>query len=234
MKRLYTLFAFVALACGVMGAQNLQFIIGGPNGTPIAPGETVVNNNISVQDYGQDGKDVVLDPQLYIKSDATTKVTIRAVCTTGQMVMMCAGGDCVGGTDIEKPNVQLTANTPLNLEFEYKKSFYTPDGEVDKNITTHFSAFPVLNPQAVTEFILIQNSDDAKVTLLQTDKGIRYANGRIEYKSDAPGIFQLFDSEGREMIHKFVSGNGYVSVDNLKTGIYLYKIADRSGKIYIP
>lgn len=113
MKQIY-LFVFMTLLGLTARAQELTFYIGD---TKIEPKSTIYFNDIKIVEASE-GVDYTMAPKLSIASDADATVNIKAACTSGQKIQLCAGGLCEMGTTVEKKDISLKAATKQDLQFE--------------------------------------------------------------------------------------------------------------------
>ncbi len=229
MKKIYMLAAAAILAAGAQ-AQTLSFTL---EGTPIVPGSKVSFNDGNVD--LENGEWEYL-PEIMLSSDINGNVNLVATCTTGQNIMVCCGGTCTPGTRVEKNNLQLTAGTPLNIEFHYMG--YAEDFDnikVPENVTTEISAEYVGNPASKVEFVLVCNSTEGGSVIGVYEKAAQLTsvNGSLEYSVEDSCTLALYSQAGERVLTTEVEGNGAISTVGLAKGVYVYTLGTKSGKLIV-
>lgn len=181
----------------------------------------------TITDYELSGYKI--DPELSVISTEDTEAIITAQCTSGQKIQMCAGGQCVTNTTVSK-TVELKANTPLELQFEYLDMSLANPADMPKNITTIITVEDI----KAQSYTIVLNADGSGIAaVVDGDRNVAYANGELIYNVSKPGILTLCDANGRMVFDAAVSGNGSISLANLAKGIYIYRLGHSAGKILV-
>ena len=226
MKKLYSFLALSMLALASQAA-DLKFWIGS---TEITPGQTVTYNKVETDDLGGT-YEVKMAPSVYVSSSTANTLTITAVCTSGQFVNMCCGGQCKSGTTVVKDNISVAANQKLNLDFDWIE--YFDDLSALPVITTDFTA---TDGSASASFKLVMDPATSSLTLIETGDAISYGPEGISYFASAPSQLSLYSITGAQVLSTRVDGQGTISTHSLRPGLYIYSLRGAvklTGKIYV-
>lgn len=223
---------FLLLLAGVSAylsadAIELTFWMGNQK---ITPNQTVKFTDIEIVTYDEDGyKEVKMDPHISLDTDIySSDIKIKATCTSGQSIQMCAGGTCHGGESVTKENVTVRPSQKLDLGFDYTGEF-----DLDEQIPT---VVTVIEAEDVTEsgskvqFIIEMGEKGASVSTIEVCDEIKAVEGGIAYKSDGNSDLKVVNIVGITVYSATVCGEGFI---NLPKGLYVYTFGNRSGKIYI-
>lgn len=223
MKKIYIL-----LAAGMMAAAaNAQTVNFTQNGNVIPNGSELEFNDAEIDPFGG----ITINPQIYIVSDENTEIDVRAICTTGQKIQLCAGGDCVAGTGVKKPNVSLTAGVPLDTKFEY---VYTPGEEKPKVVISELYVDLSSDPgEPITAITIVMDVESASVSVLEADDNFSYVDGELRYNVPTPCDAMIYDATGKCVYKANVCGLGVISTSDLSSGTYIYKFGKKGGKILV-
>lgn len=225
MKKFLTVIAALAL-CFTAQARGLKFYIGDQE---ITPGTTVYFNDIEVVDEGS-FVTVKMAPELFVVSDIyTSKLMVRATCTSGQEVQLCAGGNCVAGTTITKTNIKVQANQKLPLVFDYVAEYDNAD-QIPV-VTTEIEAQDGDYEETHISYTIMMGTKGS-VTVVENPAGLRFAAGALVYDLAGSQSLSVADTEGRTVFTARLSGSGSMPC-NLPSGFYVYTLGNKSGKIYI-
>ncbi|MGN0223251.1 MAG: hypothetical protein ACI4AM_04410 [Muribaculaceae bacterium] len=226
MKKLYFAMLALLLCFGIAQARTLTFYIGK---TAITPGQTVIFEDIAVDDYG-DYREVTMAPELYLTTDIySSKISITAKCTSGQSIQMCAGGACAMGETVTKENITIQTNALLDLKFD---CILELEGEeAVPNVVTEFTAVDTAYPETAVTFTLIMG-EKGSVTLIENSSDLVAVAGGVQYNVEQPTLLELVDIQGRKVVETTVNGFGFLPVD-APAGIYVYTFGENSGKIYL-
>lgn len=226
MKKTYLLLCALALVMTAQ-ARQLTFFIGDQ---AITPGTTVEFSDVTIEeDAGV--QYVTMAPDLALGTDLYMKVTLVAECSSGQNIQMCAGGACATGKTVTKENVAISTGAKLPLAFEYEDEF--DSGEQIPEVTTKFSAVCPDYPDTRIEFVLVMGKDLNSLTVIDTPAELAVAPGAIKYTLTTATDFALYDMSGTCMLRTTLSGSGVIATNGLASGVYVYTLGDKSGKIYI-
>lgn len=225
MKKLYLIMAGL-LVCGMSQARELTFYLGN---NVIEPNSTVIFDDIEEIPAGAN-KEVTMAPELFISSDIyTSKLMIKATCTSGQEIQMCTDGTCETGTTVTKENVKIQADQKLDLQFEYLATM--PKDDTAPYVATTIEAQDGTHTETFKSFTLVMNSNGTGgVTLIENNNRLLAVEGGLKYDLEAESTVELFNLSGVKMLESNVSGSGIISTTALETGIYLYTIKNAQGK----
>lgn len=229
MNKIYTTLLALSLA-GSATAMELTFYIGDKAVTNEA---TEYFSGIEKEDYG-DYFEVKMDPKLSLGTDTySSAIRITAECTSGQSIQMCAGGQCEGGKTVVKDGVRIQAGEKLNLRFDYVGEL--DNGDPIPTVTTHFEAVVPEYPETRREFVLVMSETGAGVADIDANGGDTVALTQVGlyYNLAAPSDATLYDICGKCVVNTKVSGEGVLSLAGLHKGIYIYRIASKTGKIIV-
>lgn len=229
MKKLLLLAA--ALISLSAQARELTFYLGE---TAIKPGEKVEFTGVTLEQAGT-GFDVVMAPELYLHSDiVTSNVTIKAECTSGQSIQMCAGGNCMAGTTVTKTGVRIASDQKLPLEFEYM-DYVASEKDVPEVITTFTAVDPKYPDTQVTMVVEMKHNAGVGSVSVSVSE-VTVTKGAINYKVDSPSVLSIVDITGRTVMRRDIADEGSVDTTSLPCGLYIYRLtgaATRSGKFQI-
>lgn len=174
-----------------------------------------------------------VDPEIHIVS--TENVTVSVNSTSNIAVNLCIGEDCVTGTNNTKPEIELTADVPLNIVMDYAPA------EINFGEDVEIPAITVkLTATSATETITLtvnMGGFTAGVESLGANLNKIYVSGKtLNYDLSNAAQLSLYSLSGKTILHKSVAGNGSVSLANLPSGVYLYRLAgkeNKSGKFII-
>ena len=172
-----------------------------------------------------------VDPELYMVAGEQSAITIKAVANTS--IQLCAGGNCINGTEITKPVEKFTANEPLNLQLDWETTTY--DGTTEYSIPAiqvEVSMWYDADPTNVYSFTVNMGGMEAAGVeeLLSAGSLVSFSNNTLNY--DLPGASQItiYSLSGKTVMNKSIAGNGSLNLGNLSKGIYLYKISGKANK----
>lgn len=227
MKKILLLLSFMVI-CQWASAIELTFWLGNRK---ITPGETVKFTDIDVTKYEEDGyKEVTMKPELYISSNIfSTDIKLTVTCTSGQSIQVCAGGVCKGGETVVKEGITLRASQKLELGFDYVNYDLDLD-EAIPTVITRIEAEDVTEPASKVEFVIEMSEHDASVGVIETSGSLKPVNGGIAYSTDGVTPLCVAGILGEIRFNGNISGKGVI---NLPKGLYVYKLGDKAGKMYV-
>lgn len=226
MKKFYLLICGLLL-CTAAQAKEITFYNGT---TPIGNGETVNFSDINITDEGT-YVSVEMKPELYVSIDMfTASLNVTATCTSGQQIQMCCGGGCQKGTVVEKKNLRMQANQMLTLEYDFVGEFDTVN-DIPTVVST-IEAIDGTNEATRKSFTIVMGSN-ASLTLIENARELKFDGTNIVYELNTTTAFTLSDMEGRTVMSHTLEGAGTLSTEGISEGIYIYRLGDKSGKIYI-
>lgn len=236
MKKIYML-AACALMAGSISAKELSFQMGG---VTLVPGKTVTFTDIEIDTtIDPEYPDITMDPHISLVSDiAASDVTLTAVCTSGQKIQVCAGGQCETGTTVTKRNVVLEAGVPLPTQFEFQDLMGSYNINDIPVVTTELSAMYGEDSSTQVKLIVMMGPEGKfeSVTMIKADDALRVADGALLYNVEKASSISIFDMSGKRVISARVNGEGSLSTSGLAKGIYTYAISGgvtKTGKIFV-
>lgn len=228
MKKIYLLAAAALLAASPLSARVLTFYNGT---TPIENGSTVRSNDIEITPLG-DNVEVIFEPKLFLTTDIfTNTVQLTAKCISGQEIQLCAGGDCVSGTEIVKNNITIQTDQMLNLQFEYNAML--PANETIPAVATEISAVDTKYPEVTANFTIVMNAGSGVTEMIANDASFKAVAGGIEYDFAALTDVTLYNLSGEKVLETTLEGSGVIFTTHLSNGIYAYKAGTKTGKLYL-
>lgn len=220
---------YLFLAAGLLAtAANAQVINFAQNGVNI-PNESTIT---LIGGEESPSGNITFDPKIDIVSNEDVTVNVRAICTTKQIIQMCAGGQCETGTSILKENVKLTASTPLATQFEY---IYSPDDpKPEESVVTKLFVDLASNPgDPVAEITVMFDFDTASVSAISTGSDVFYTGNELKYNVELPCEAMIYDASGKLIYKAQINGTGSISTDNLTPGAYIFNIGNANGKFIV-
>lgn len=216
-------------------------------GEPVENGSTIEFKDfkVTVQDGGEYGMYYTwkVDPELYLLVDQAGVYTVHAKSLNGESFQLCAGGNCIMGTDLVKDKVEFVLENgtgeskplvgePMNLQLDWAENtidepeIYIPALEISVEV------FNNAEPTNVLSFTLKMGGFEAAgVESVGVEAGSVVLKGKSLYY-DIPGSSQLsvYSLSGKTLVNQTVSGNGYVSLEGLSKGVYLYRLSGKTNK----
>ena len=226
MKKLY-LIACAAMLGLTAQAREFTFFMGN---TPVTPGTTVTFEKIEITDEGGYFS-VMMDPDLYVSSDIfTNTAVIKATCTSGQGINLCAGGSCSSGTTVTKENVTISTNQKVPLKYDFIGEYDTV--EEIPTVISEIEATDAKYPEVKASFTIVMGRN-AGVTVIENSPELRFNGSALEYDLAAPATLALFNATGTQVLSAQLEGRGTLSTTDLEAGIYVYSLNGKTNKIYI-
>lgn len=209
------------ISCAFLNAQEITYFMGE---TQLTDGGQYEYSEGDFVSYGSETFGALtVNPDLKILCQRDATVNIRAISLTGQDIQMCAGGECVIGTDIYKQDVAITARKLKNLELEYIDVLDLNDltpviikitTEVNNTIDNlEYGIQLTLNPTTKTLYTEMIYCEDVKVT-----------NNAIIYQLDSECTLQIYNMRGMLIETGIIAGQGEYDLMNLQRGLYIYRI----------
>lgn len=232
MKKFYAICAAL-LAAASVNAQQLTFYIGGK---AIEPNAKIYFNEMEKEAAGSSKVEVTMDPKLELGIDLySSHINVKAECTSGQKIQMCAGGTCVSGTSVTKNDLKIQTNDKINLQFEYIGVLGVND-EIP-TVVTNFEAWVTDEEADARKFTLVMNQQESSLMIIENNKAVEFTSAGLAYNVKGNATLSLFNALGQSAMKQNVHGNGVVSTSNLPRGLYFYTLrgngVNQSGKIYI-
>ncbi len=232
MKKSLLLAASVLLA-GTAMAQDLELTVRMGNNI-LESGKSYWYNNIHSEDMGG-YYEVKIKPNLYIScnEDLIGMLNIMATCTSGQLINLCSGGQCVTGTTVNKPNLTLAADSELDIDMYWEGEVDDLD-EVPTGISVDLKTWISDEPSTEKTFKIVMNDPTNSVKILAADKEVYLSGNALHYNITSSAMIYIYDVKGNIMLNAPVNGTGAVDLTTLPKGVYLYNIKGAtpiSGKI---
>lgn len=231
MKKIYAFIA-AAIVAGSASAQTVNFT---RNNEVIENGSTFEFTDVKIEDWSEYGLGYVFkfDPEIYITTTADTKVDVVAECTTGQTINLCCGGNCVNGKTVTKSDIQLTASKPLNTKFDYEGTVMDL-ANIPSLVSTDLTVYKAGTKTALTSItVVFKYGENGVAAVITNDKSFSFANGAINYTVEGNTNAALYNAEGKCVLNTEVNGQGSISTTGIPAGIYIYRLGNKTGKIFI-
>lgn len=233
MKKILLSMALAGATVMGVNAQELVFLY---EGKPMENGATIDFKEIEVTEVTDAQGNPMpgflkykVDPHINILSDENAEVTVTTVSNVA--VNLCAGGDCINGTNNVKNNVNLTEDVPLDIQMDWDMSVY--DGsQIDvPAITVEISAYYNYAPENVITLTVNMGGFNSGVESLAVNAGKVNVTGRtLNYDINGAGTICVYSLSGKTVVNREVAGNGHISLASLPAGVYIYKMTGKNAK----
>lgn len=232
MKKFYLLLVSLFALSAQAAEANLTFFVGDKE---VTPGSTVYFADYQAEEYEPGVWDIFMKPLVSLHSDFfTNDITVTAQCTSKLGVQMCIGGCIRANKDnnytVVKEGLIISSNAKIDLQFEYIESEY--EGETVPDVTTVFTAQDG-NGTPVSFTLVMGPSANASVETVAINNTVKPVANGIAYSLSSPSTLTLYNLAGVKVIESKLSGNGVISTANLSTGIYIYSLDGKKGKIIV-
>lgn len=234
MKKTLLLAVLAAGATMGLNAQTLAFQYEGEN---LENGASIVYKGYSEETLGLEGFiRIECNPEIHIVSTTDALVTVNV--KSNLEVGLCAGGDCIKGTDLTKNQVSLTANKPLDLQFDYLYNDYEYDGgsidipAIDAVITAWYNE----DPNNVIVLNVRMGGFAGVDSVISGTDAIKVAGRNLNYDLAKESTISLYSLSGKTLMNKTVAGTGSINLGNLPAGVYVYRVnggTPKAGKFVI-
>lgn len=199
MGKFYIL-TLMLLMSDFLSAQTLTFYLGENR---IEPNSTVYFNEITIDDTGN-GVDYRMAPKIYLGSDKTvTDATIKASCSSGQRIQLCAGGTCQTGLTVEKNNISLKEGEKLDIQFECIGFTLSAEEKI---------------PTVITELSASVENEELKFTIIMNSQ-----SGSVDTIMDGEEGFDVYDVNGVCVARNETLGT---LREKLSAGVYLLRFTN--------
>lgn len=238
----FLLSTFLGLgAIASLSAQGLEFqSIDGK----VLNGETYTYKLYEVFPYGAGKSEIYVEPDINIFCPQEGSIEVTAVANG--VIQLCTGGiyegQCLTGESVTQNAVQVAKDGlyPLLLDLSLIVSNEELEGykipEVTVEVTMMYNGQP---DSAVTMTVVMggEDAEEAGVEGLAADfNKVNVAGKTLNYSVDSPSTLTLYSLSGKTILNQSVSGKGSLSLNNLSTGVYLYRVSGKktlSGKFII-
>ncbi len=224
MRKFLFILSFLSMVQAA-SALDLSFWIGN---TKITPGETVQFTDIIVDTY-PDYKEVTMKPSLYLMADMySSDVVLKATCTSGQVIQVCTNGKCRSGESVTVSDFVLRPNQKLDIGYDYITELDLTD-PIPTVVTTIEAEDPT-EPGSKVEFVIEMSDGQASISEVRSANKISANADGIAYSADGVTRLQVTNILGVNYCSREVSGEGFIA---LPKGLYIYRLGDKAGKIYV-
>lgn len=224
MKKFLLILSFLCMVQAA-SALNLSFWIGNQK---ITPGETVTFTDITVDTY-PDYKEVTMKPSLFLMSDMySSNVVLTATCTSGQRIQVCTNGKCRSGETVTVNDFTLRPNQKFDIGFDFIEEFELAD-PIPTVVTTIEAEDPTETGSKI-QFVIEMSDGEASITEVKVVNKVSANADGISYSTDGATRLQITNILGVNYCSREVNGEGFVA---LPKGLYIYRLGDKSGKIYV-
>lgn len=240
MKKFLLSAALISSAILVGNAQTLTFLDMDQN--PIANGGTYTFEGWEPEDVvdGQFAEyaSVIINPDLYVVSSEDDVITVQATSLTGAAFQLCTTNPCVYSSPenltLTKDDVDVLEDVPLSLKLE---SIYTYLDEVVDipYIEILIEAWSNSEPEnKISMTLKMGNLDKAGVEKIASQGNVVKILGKtLTYDVTGNSAINIYSLSGKTVVSRNVSGNGSINLGNLPKGVYVYKVAGKTGKFII-
>lgn len=224
MKKSLLFSACLALAFATQAQSTIQLYQADNLWTP----GNYVFNDVEIVDEGI-YFEVTIDPNLsVVTSAASVDAVITATCLTGQMIQMCAGGECEKNTMVSK-FVTLTKNVKLPLKLEYFDEFDSKD-EIPQGIKVELSVYDDSVDDGESIYLITMNDPTGAVEIVKSNNGVSMSGKTLHYNLDAASTIAVYDVNGRCVMTAAVNGVGALDLTSLGKGVYAYRVISQQVK----
>lgn len=222
MKKILLLAAF-SIAAMTAGAQNVKFYY---NGTEVAKDQTLVYNDVNYDDvFGE----YMIKPDVKIKATKQASVVVKVVCTTGQDVNLCFGGQCgAAATTVTSNQITMAAGETQDLQYDYSS-----DAPINYIVSTDVYVIDPISEATVNKITLKFDPNAGSVKGVSADDSINFRNGIISLNSATTTNFTLFSCSGQKIAAFVVNGHTEFNTSDLLPDVYVYTIGGKTGKILV-
>lgn len=238
MKKIFTLFAAVAMTAAVASAQETYI--------SLYHGDQLLENGASYNvgyTYDDLDEEYSWDADLKVGFNTTVttfiyEVTATATIETCPALPGAAPGTCfIVGADEPKVieiynGITFDEETPVSsLGIHRYGEAELPEEPVVVTVRAYEEDFP---EEAVTATITLANTSQASVKIEKADaQYVRLEGDDLVYRLDDAQTLVVCDASGRQVLSAPVKGNGSVSLSSLPTGLYLFRAGAVSGKAMV-
>lgn len=222
MKKFLLLGMLAGLAM-TAGAQNVKFYY---QGNEVPQNQTLVYSDVIYDDiWGE----YMIKPDVTLKATSNATVVVKVVCTTGQSVNLCFGGQCgAPSTTVISKQFNMVAGRAENLEYDYASS-----DPIDYIVSTDVYVMDPISEATVNKITLKFDPNAGSVKGVSADKGVAYSNGNLYFNTTEATSFALYNCAGQKVAGYMVNGTNEFSTANLQPGVYVYTVGGKTGKIFV-
>lgn len=223
MKKIFT--SLCILLAG-LSAHALDIQIKGFGGAETyKDGDTVICG--ITESYG--GGMNMYNPELtvYVNTTTTIKSTATLLENVTPAPMFCGGGLCQTleyNVPVTK-TATVTPEEPLDLQLDVLM------GTVEKK--TPVSLAVSAGDQVVNLTVVFVPGEHGAINAVEAKNIISVSGRTLCYSVDTPTDITLYTISGQSAITRSISGTGTLSLQGLPSGVYIYRTAQRTGKIIV-
>lgn len=176
----------------------------------------------------QDGDYTVymIKPEMSLHADFVGEVAINVV--SNRDVSVCVDL-CYSGKDI---NFTKLMSSGENLKLDYDLMGEIKGSTEIPSYVSTFTAYYTDDEEATKKSFTIHVNSPSGVEVLALDNnGLSVIEGGIAYALEAPATLTLHSLAGQTVLTAPLSGTGVLSTSNLPSGIYIYTLNGKAGKI---
>lgn len=238
MKKIFTLFAAVAMTAAVASAQDTYISL--YHGDQLLENEAAYSVGYTFDDLDEEYS---WDADLKVGFNSTVTTFLYEVTSTAT-IETCPNlpGSAPGTCFIVAPNepklveiyngVTFDEETPIaSLGIHRYGESELPAEPVVVTVRAYEDGF---EDEAVTATVTFVNTDQASVKVEKADaQYVRLEGDNLVYRLDGDATLVVCDASGRKVLSVPVKGNGSVSLASLPTGLYLFRAGSVSGKAMV-
>lgn len=211
----------------ILAAGELTFTF---DGKTVPAGGRVIFDTYETYPQGSQ-TEVYMEPKIYITKDAADEVNIRT--TSNYPIQLCIGGSCEASENILKENLSFNANTPVDLLLDCSILFNKGQEIQIPAIEVLIEAWYADDPSNVTSMIL-NMGDLATVEGVDSNSDyIRAYGSHLGYNFEKPVETAVFNLAGQPVVKETLQGRGFLELNGLEAGVYIFKAGTRVGKFII-
>lgn len=221
MKKIYLILGSVVMAMAA-NAQNVKFYYGS---NEIPQNGTFEFHEVGESEFGG----YIIEPAITLRATNNQTVRMVANCITGQSVNLCFGGDCgMPGPTVTSPAFTMMGGVSYDLRYDL-----TSDDPIDYEVTSEMTVYDDITDAVINKITVKFTPDTGAVNGISSDSTLNYQQGTFNYDVNAPENFTLYTASGQMVKNLTVEGKGQISTSGLISGVYIYTIGNKSGKVIV-
>lgn len=221
MKKIYLILGCVAMAVAA-NAQNVKFYYGN---SEIPQNGTFEFHDVEESEFGG----YIIEPAITLRATNNQTVRMVANCLTGQSINLCFGGDCgLPGPTVTSPAFTMMGGVSYDLRYDL-----TSDDPINYEVTSEMTVYDDITDAVINKITVKFTPNSGAVNGISADNLFNYQQGTFTYNVSGAENFALYTASGQMVKNLIVEGKGQISTSGLLSGIYVYTIGNKSGKIII-
>lgn len=229
MKKLYTLFAAALL--GASAANALVTVTA--DGNPVKNGETITlyADNFVCTPTPMDGLNMYKGAVDLKFSTNITQLTVSYFSTPGsgtipEPISLCEnGGNCLTENS---PRTYSSKSIDFEGDFNFNMLPELPAATGKMTITVADNMH-----STVTFDIAYDTTQSGVENVVTKDNTFTFSGNVLGYTVNAPAMLRVYSIAGNLAYSEAIEGAGTADLGHLTPGIYIYNVANKSGKIVI-